>query len=159
MSKSEVKGPSSRGASKGVTLTKKDNYVPPPPSGVPKIVKPSNTKVKTYAVSSGKCPFGMAFPGIQTSDKVVEEDSGSTTGGTSSTKSKPIDDGFTPEERRKNELEDDPNFKKYITMQKMKIPLINIRNKIIAENAGYTTKDIDLFAGKEDIQIADSCTF
>jgi len=44
-------------------------------------------------------------------------------------------------------------------MQKMKIPLINIRNKILAEGLGYTTADIDMFADKEDIERANDCTF
>jgi len=41
-----------------------------------------------------------------------------------------MDDGFTPEERRKNQLEEDAGFKKYMMMKRMKIPLHNIRAKI-----------------------------
>ena len=37
----------------------------------------------------------------------------------------------------------------------MKIPLINIRNKIESEGTGYTKDDIDLFADKEEIEEAD----
>jgi hypothetical protein len=42
-------------------------------------------------------------------------------------------DGFTPEERRKNQLEEDPAFKKYLMMKRMKIPLAGIRAKIRGE--------------------------
>jgi len=69
----------------------------------------------------------------------------------------PADDGMSPEEKRKTELEEDPGFKKYRMMKKMGVLLINIRRKIIQEDLGYTTQDIDLFADKQEIEIADQC--
>ena len=52
------------------------------------------------------------------------------------------------------QLEEDPNFKTYLMMKKMKIPLVNIRNKIETEGKGYTTADIDLFADAEELEMA-----
>lgn len=49
-------------------------------------------------------------------------------------------------------LETDPGFKTYLMMKKMKIPLVNIRNKIKMENKGYTSADIDMFADNEEIE-------
>lgn len=69
----------------------------------------------------------------------------------------PADDGMSPEEKRKMELEEDPGFKKYRMMKKMGVLLINIRRKIIQEDLGYTAQDIDLFADKQEIEIADQC--
>ena len=67
----------------------------------------------------------------------------------------PIDDGFTPEQRRKMQLEEDPGFKTYLRMKRMGIPLINVRRKMVAEGKGYSTKDLDMFCDKEEIEIAD----
>ena len=36
------------------------------------------------------------------------------------------------------ELENDPGFKSYLMMKRMKIPLINIRIKIKNDGKGYT---------------------
>ena len=69
----------------------------------------------------------------------------------------PVDDGYTPEERRKMELEEDPGFKKYRMMKKMGVLLINIRRKIIQEDLGYTIEDLNLFADKEEIEAANQC--
>ena len=55
------------------------------------------------------------------------------------------------------ELEEDAAFKKYRMMKKMGVLLINIRRKIIQEDLGYTTQDIDMFADKVEIEIADQC--
>ena len=141
----------------GKSSSKKDNYCPPAPKGGVKIPAPPKNKIKTFTISSGKCPFGMDLPGIEAGAQVID-DSPAASGGGGGGSSKPVNDGFTPEERRKNQLEEDPDFKKYLTMYKMKIPLINIRNKIQGDGT-YTTKDIDMFANKEDIEIANSCTF
>lgn len=46
------------------------------------------------------------------------------------------------------QLEEDPGFKKYRMMKKMGVLLVNIRKKILQEDLGYTTDDIDLFADK-----------
>lgn len=66
-----------------------------------------------------------------------------------------IDDGFTPEQRRKNELEVDPGFKKYLMMKRMKMGLAIIRKKIRDDGGAYTPKDIDLFADAGEIAEAD----
>jgi len=52
-------------------------------------------------------------------------------------------------------LEEDPDFKKYLTMKRMRIPLANIRAKIRdTEKGKYTKEDIDLFANDEEIKEA-----
>jgi hypothetical protein len=38
-----------------------------------------------------------------------------------------VNDGLTDEERKKEELNNDPDFKKYLTMMKVKIPLVQVR--------------------------------
>ena len=50
----------------------------------------------------------------------------------------PVEDGLTPEQRRKKELEEDPGFKTYLRMKRMGIPVINVRRKMVAEGKGYT---------------------
>ena len=62
-------------------------------------------------------------------------------------------DGLTPEMRRKFALEDDPDFKKYIIMNRNKIPLFRIHDKIKMDGK-YECKDIDLFATEEQIKEA-----
>ena len=93
----------------------------------------------------------MSFPGITTSSKEeAEAESGG--GGAPKKKASVVDDGFTPEQRRKNQLELDDNFKKYHTMLKMRMPLINIRKRLQADPEGsklFTIKDLDLFCDKE----------
>lgn len=37
---------------------------------------------------------------------------------------------MTEEERKKEELQNDENFKKYLTMYKVKIPVINVKLKM-----------------------------
>jgi hypothetical protein len=49
-----------------------------------------------------------------------------------------------PKEKRKRELEEDEDFKKYIKFLKIKIPLVNIKRKMKEE--GLDPDDIDLFA-------------
>lgn len=52
-------------------------------------------------------------------------------------------------------MEEDPNFKKYLMMKRMKIPLANIRAKIRDTEGGvYKKEDIDLFATEEEIKDA-----
>ena len=88
----------------------------------------------------------MTFPGIESAPK--EEAKGA--GGDpqdgqdgAAPAEEEVDDGFTPEQRRKNALETDGEFKKYLMMYRMKIPLVNIRNKIEADGV-YTKADIDV---------------
>lgn len=41
-------------------------------------------------------------------------------------------------------MENDAGFKTFLMMKRMKIPLINIRNKIGASGGKYTKSDIDV---------------
>jgi hypothetical protein len=93
----------------------------------------------------------MSIPNVQNADKPeadeeVKEEGGGEAG---------ADDGFSPEERRKNELAEDPNFKKFISMYRMKIGLHNIRSKLRGDPV-YKESDIDLFADPEEIKLADT---
>jgi hypothetical protein len=65
-----------------------------------------------------------------------------------------IDDGFTPEQRRKNDLEVDASFKKYLMMKRMKMPLAVIRKKIRDDGGSFKPSDIDLFADEFEIKEA-----
>ena len=97
----------------------------------------------------------MSFPGLQSAPKEAPT-TASGAPGASAEASAPVEDagdGFTPEERRKNQLEEDPAFKKYLMMKRMKIPLAGIRAKIRGEG-NYQPKDIDLFATREEIEEA-----
>ena len=100
----------------------------------------------------------MKFPGISAAQP--QESAGGTQGEAGEDQDaapvEEIDDGFTPEQRRKNALENDASFKKYLMMYRMKIPLINIRNKIEVETTDYNASDIDLFATKDEIDNANS---
>ena len=69
----------------------------------------------------------------------------------------PVEDGLTPEQRRKKELEEDPGFKTYLRMKRMGIPVINVRRKMVAEGKGYTIQDLDMFCDKEEIEKANEC--
>ena len=96
----------------------------------------------------------LSFPGIEVAPKPDPPAGGE---GDDAEPEEPVDDGFTPEQRRKNELENDPGFKAYLMMKKMRIPLINIRKRMKMENKGYSFKDMDLFADKEEIETANTC--
>jgi len=102
---------------------------------------------KMFPISTGAPPASMAFPNIQSAAPVAPTP---VAGGDAATPvaGAPVeaDDGFTPEERRKNQLEEDPNFKRYLMMKRMKIPLANIRAKIRDTEKDYKPADIDLFA-------------
>ena len=121
--------------------------MPPPPKDGAKIPPPAGMPpVKTYPISTHPPPAGMTFPGIESAPK--EEAKGA--GGDpqdgqdgAAPAEEEVDDGFTPEQRRKNALETDGEFKKYLMMYRMKIPLVNIRNKIEADGV-YTKADIDV---------------
>ena len=100
----------------------------------------------------------MSFPNIQSAapaTPVAPTGGAPVTGTTAPAEAVEVNDGFTPEERRKNQLEEDPNFKKYLMMKRMKIPLANIRAKIRDTEGGvYTKSDIDLFASAQEIEEA-----
>ena len=125
--------------------TAKKTYVPPPPADGPKIPPPAGMPaVKTYPISSGPPPNGLNFPGVaaaapeEKNDGEVPQD-----GQDAAPAEEEADDGFTPEQRRKNHLETDSGFKKFLMMHRMKIPLVNIRNKIHQEG-NFQKSDIDV---------------
>ena len=108
-----------------------------------------------FPISTGAPPASMTFPNIQSAAPVAPTP---VAGGDAATPvaGAPVeaDDGFTPEERRKNQLEEDPNFKRYLMMKRMKIPLANIRAKIRDTEKDYKPADIDLFASQQEIEDA-----
>jgi len=87
----------------------------------------------------------MELPGIKTGVKPEIPE------GEEETESN-VDDGLTPEEKKKQMLENDPGFSKYIKMKKMGVLLINIRRKIKQEGLGYDYKDMNLFANNIEIE-------
>ena len=141
---------------KAASSEKKGGYVPPPPAGSEKLPAPAGMpKVKEYPVSSGAPPASMDFPGLKSAASAPAAGDGDGGSQAPEAEAAPADDGFTPEERRKNELEEDPGFKKYLMMRRMKIPHYNIRAKIRdTEQGKYTVADIDLFADKHEIEEA-----
>ena len=160
--RTEKQKPAAKGGKGGEAAAggapEKKAYVPPPPPEGPKIPPPAGMPpAKTFPVSSGPAPPGMSFPGVSTAEPEKKADGGE--GGAegqdgAAPAEEEIDDGFTPEQRRKNALEMDSGFKKYLMMYRMKIPLVNIRNKITNDAAGYTKADIDLFATNDEIEAA-----
>ena len=96
----------------------------------------------------------MSFPGLAAAPEETKASDQPQEDGEAAAEE--IDDGFTPEQRRKNALEQDPSFKKFLMMYRMKIPLVNIRNKLKADpSSGYTPADIDLFATQQEKEDAD----
>jgi len=139
--------------------------VPPPPDNGPKIIAPIGMPaVKTYPISNGPPPAGMSFPKLGSGGAAAPTGSAPNQDAdapqaASATAQPVIDDGFTPEQRRKNELEVDPGFKKYLMMRRMKMAHAIIRKKIRDDGGGYTPKDIDLFADPGEIAEADTMLF
>ena len=87
----------------------------------------------------------MNFPGVAGAAPEEKKEGAQGQEGQDAAPAEEIDDGITPEQRRKNHLETDPGFKKFLMMYRMKIPLVNIRNKIAAEGVGnYKKEDIDV---------------
>lgn len=150
-----VKGKSTVAVKKGKPAgDEKKAYVPPPPKDGAKIPVPAGVpKVKTFPISSGPQPSMMSITGIDVAQKEAAPEGAE--GQDAAPEAVAVDDGFSPEEKRKMKLEEDPGFKSYLMMKRMKIPLINIRMKIKDENKGYTIEDINLFADKEEIESAD----
>lgn len=138
----------------------KQGFVPPPPENGQKIIAPIGMPpVKTYPIG-GTCPAGMVFPGLKAAaGSAAAPASAGATGDqdapAAGVAAPVVDDGFTPEQRRKNELEIDAGFKKYLMMKRMKMGLAVIRKKIRDDAAGYKPSDIDLFADAEEIKEAD----
>lgn len=111
-------------------------FVPPPPAAGPKIPAPAGMpQAKLFPISTTPPPATMSFPGLQSAPKEAPTPAGGAPGASAEANA-PVEDagdGFTPEERRKNQLEEDPAFKKYLMMKRMKIPLAGIRAKIRGE--------------------------
>ena len=119
--------------------------MPPPPKDAAKIPVPAGVpKVKTFPISNGPQPNMMSIPGIETAAKEEAPADGGPGGQDAAPAGEPVDDGFTPEQRRKMQLETDAGFKTYLMMKRMRMPLINIRMKIKQENKGFTQQDIDV---------------
>jgi len=74
------------------------DYVPPPPKGAATIQPPPKGNVKTFKISTGECPWMMSLPGITTGVKPEMPEGVEET-------VEPVDDGLSPEEKRKMELE------------------------------------------------------
>jgi len=121
------------------------DYVPPAPKSTPSIPAPPKGGVKTFAIKTGECPWMMDLPGIKAGVQPVmtEEEKVAEAA---------VDDGLTPEEKKKEKLSGDPGFKKYITMKKMGVLLINIRRKIKQDGMGYDWKDMNCFANYLEIE-------
>ena len=98
----------------------------------------------------------MKFPNIESAAPAPPPSGGGDGdgGGEGQDAAAPADDGFTPEERRKNELEEDPGFKTYKIMKRNRIPLIRIIDKIQMDGK-YTIEDIKLFATPLEIAEAE----
>lgn len=137
----KAKTPSTAAQAKPQPYTAKPSgYVPPPPKGGVQIPAPTESNVKTFAVSTGDSPWMMTIPGVQAGPKVEEKvvvvyvtcpNCACKFQPEGAAPEEPVDDGMTPQERRKNELEEDPGFKKYRMMKKMGVLLVNIRKKIL----------------------------
>ena len=57
---------------------------------------------------------------------------------------------MSPLDKRKAELEADPDFKKYVRSHKMKIPLVSIRQKMVIEGK-FDQDDILMWATAGEI--------
>ena len=95
----------------------------------------------------------MSFPHLKSAEPEAKAENGENPEGAANAEE--VNDGFTPEERKKNELENNPAFKGYLMMKRMRIPLAQIRAKIRTDAAGFNPKDIDLWATPEEIKEAD----
>ena len=61
---------------------------------------------------------------------------------------------MTEDEKRKEELENDPNFMKFVKLYKViKVPLANIKQKMRAEG-NYKPIDMDLFVDSQQEKIS-----
>ena len=149
--KTEKKKVGGKGGAATTAAEAPKTYVPPPPPDGAKIPPPAGVPaVKTFPISSGPPPKGMSFPGVAEAapkadgggDAPAADEEGQDAA--PGEEEEEIDDGFTPEQRRKNQLETDPNFKKYLMMYRMKIGVANIRNKIEGDKLGFNRNDIDV---------------
>jgi hypothetical protein len=150
------KVPPPKAAEKGkdTKVDEKKSYVPPPPANGNKLPAPAGMpKVKEFPVSKEAPPAIMSFPNIKSAEP--ETKGGNAENAKGPANAEEVNDGFTPEERKKNELENNPAFKGYLMMKRMRIPLAQIRKKIRGDGLGFDPKDIDLWATPEEIKEAD----
>ena len=103
-----------------------------PANGIKIIAPVGMPAVKTFPISKGNPPKGMVFPFADSSASAADA-GGDESAAPSGDQDEPqeeaaaeIDDGFTPEERRKNELEADPEFKKYLMMSRLSIRKLSL---------------------------------
>lgn len=106
---------------------------------------------KAFPISKGAPPAGMNFPNLLAAVADPAAASAADQDAPAAQVAAVIDDGFTPEQRRKNELEVDGSFKKYLMMKRMKMPLAVIRKKIRDDGGSFKPSDIDLFADSSEI--------
>ena len=136
----------------------KPTYVPPPPPEGAKIPPPVGMPtIKVFPISSGPPPALMKFPNIESAPPEAAGGGGGDGDGgeVGQDDAAPADDGFTPDQRRKLQLEEDPDFKMYKSMYRMRIPLIRIIDKIKMDGK-FTEEDIKLFATDAEIAEADA---
>ena len=97
-----MKGGKGTEAAKKGGAEKKNSYVPPPPKDAAKIPVPAGVpKVKTFPISNGPQPNMMSIPGVETAAKEEAPTDGGPGGQDAAPGGEPVDDGFTPEQRRK----------------------------------------------------------
>jgi hypothetical protein len=151
-----------QGNTKATEKAKPDKkvYVPPPPPDGAKILPPAGMPVvKTFPITDGPPPANMKFPNIDSAPPPTKADPGA--GGEENKQevgqddAEPADDGFTPEQRRRIQLEEDPDFRKYRMMYRNKIPLFRIIDRINGDGQ-FTAADIKMFATQAQIDEADN---
>lgn len=143
---------------KGAAGAATQGFVPPPPPNGETIKAPVGMpNVKTYPVSTHAPPSTMNFPGVDSAakgDPAGGEDA-PIDNGPAADGGEPAeeDDGFTPEQREKMRLEDDPDFATFLKMKRMRIPLHNIRAKMRA-GGKFDPLLMDLFSDAKEIEDA-----
>ena len=63
----------------------------------------------------------------------------------------PVEEELDPEEKRRQELLEDPGFAKFVKLYKMKVPILSIINQVRAVGT-YREEDILLFVSEGDIK-------
>ena len=105
--------------SKDPKVEEKKSYVPPPPANGNKLPAPAGMpKVKEFPISKEAPPAIMSFPNLKSAEPEAKggDNSENPEGAANAEEA---NDGFTPEERKKNELENNPAFKGYLMMKRM----------------------------------------
>jgi hypothetical protein len=105
-------------------------------------------KIREFPISKGAPPGIMSFPNIAAAPPAEPQEGPGGAAASEAAPAEDVDDGFTPEERRKNQLDEAENFKKFKMMLRNRIPLIRIWDRVRKEGAadGFTVDDVNLFA-------------